>query len=193
MAHGLLRIPVMRRHPAFLAAPLLAILAAAGVGACTPTIKVAEPDIVMKSPVAPNVLTQCLAIKLGQNFRDQRPTVDTYRGIHEITIESPRGEKLAFVEIEPDYAGGSNVRFWNGDLYWPDHRVSGVWPDVMRDNWHRFEAAQNACQPATASARPVKAQFAPPPTAAPVKSVVKAQPLKPLAGTTPGAPRNLTP
>ena len=182
----------MKRNPAFLAAPLLAILAA--TAACTPTSKVAEPDIVMKSPVAPSVLAQCLAVKLGERFRDQRPTVDRYEGIHEITIESPRGEKLAFVEVQSDYAGGSTVRFWDGDLYWPDHRVSGVFPDVMRDNWHRFEAAQRDCQPTTAAARgPAKAQMAPPPPAVPVQSVVEAAPLKPLAGTTPGAPRDLTP
>lgn len=182
----------MKRNPALLAAPLLAILAA--TAACTPTSKVAEPDIVMKSAVAPNVLAQCLAIKLGERFRDQRPTVDIHGGIHEITIESPRGEKLAFVEVQSDYAGGSTVRFWDGDLYWPDHRVSGVFPDVMRDNWHRFEWAQRACQPATAAARPLaKAPVAPPPPAVPVKSVVKSAPLKPLAGSTPGAPRDLTP
>jgi hypothetical protein len=182
----------MKIHPAFLAAPLLAILAA--TGACTPTSKVAEPDIVMESPVAPDVLTRCLAVKLGENFRDERPSVDVYKGIHEISIDSPRGEKLAFVEVETDYAGGSIVRFWNGDLYWPDHRVSGVWPDTMRDNWHRFEAAQRDCQPTTAAARPVaKAQVAPPPAAAPVKSVVQSAPLKPLAGSAPGAPRELTP
>lgn len=174
----------MKKNAAFLAAPLLVILAAA---ACTPTSKVAEPDIVMKSPVAPNVLAQCLAVKLGQNFRDQRPTVDVYGGIHEITIESPRGEKLAFVEVQSDYAGGSTVRFWNGDLYWPDHRASGVFPDVARDNWHRFERAQRDCQPTATAAR------APAPPALPVQSVVKAAPLKPLAGTTPGAPRNLAP
>jgi hypothetical protein len=192
MAYRLLHNRVMKRNPAFLAAPLLAILAA--TSACTPTSKVAEPDIVMKSPVAPNVLAPCLAIKLGQNFRERRPTVDIYRGVHEITIESPRGEKLAFVEVQSDYAGGSTVRFWNGDLYWPDHRVSGVWPDVMRDNWHRFERAERDCQSTTAAARaPAKAQAAPPPRAVPVKSVVKAAPLRPLAGTTPGAPRDLTP
>jgi hypothetical protein len=182
----------MKRNPAFLAAPLLAILAA--TSACTPTSKVAEPDIVMKSPVAPNVLAQCIAVKLGERFRDHRPVVDSYAGIHEITIESPRGEKLAFVEVQSDYAGGSTVRFWNGDLYWPDHRVSGVFPDVMRDNWHRFEWAERDCQPTTAAARPpARAQVAPPPPAVPVQSVVKAAPLKPLAGTTPGAPRDLTP
>lgn len=180
----------MRKDAAFLAAPLLAFLAA-GVGACTPTLKVAEPDIVMKSPVAPRSLTGCLATRLGEKFRDRRPIVDFYRGVHEITIDSPRGEKLAFVTVEPDLAGGSIVRFWNGDLYWPEHHISGVWPDVMRDNWHRFEAAQNACQPgprAVATA-PAAAPRAP----APVKPVVKAQPLKPLTGATPGAPRQLTP
>lgn len=183
----------MKRRPALLAAPLLAA-ALAATGACTPTSKVAEPDIVMKSPVAPNVLAQCLAYKLGERFRDQRPVVDIYGGIHEITIESPRGEKLAFVEVQSDYAGGSTVRFWNGDLYWPDHRVSGVFPDVMRDNWHRFEWAERDCQPETAAARPeARAQLAPPPPAVPVQSVVQGAPLKPLSGTTPGAPRDLTP
>lgn len=168
------------------------LLAAAGLGACTPASKVAEPDIVMKSPVSPDLLTACLATRLGQNFRDRRPTVDVYRGVHEITIDSPRGEKLAFVTVEPDFAGGSTVRFWDGDLYWPDHRVSGVWPDVMRDNWHRFEAAQNACQP-TSAAKPVaRGRTAPAPAPAPVKAVVRAQPLRPLAPQ-PGAPRQLTP
>ncbi len=181
---------VMSKRPAFLAAPLFAALAALGAGACTPTVKVAEPDIVMKSPVAPRALTSCLAVKLGENFRDRRPTVDIYRGVHEITIDSPRGEKLAFVTVEPDFAGGSVTRFWNGDLYWPDHTVSGVWPDVMRDNWHRFEAAQNACQPAPVAAKPVaKAPPAAPSKAAPVNSTIKARPLKPLTG----APRKLTP
>jgi hypothetical protein len=181
----------MKRNPAFLAAPLLAILVA--TGACTPASKVAEPDIVMKSPVAPNVLAPCLAIKLGERFRDQRPIVDIYAGIHEITIESPRGEKLAFVEVQSDYAGGSTVRFWNGDLYWPDHRVSGVWPDVMRDNWHRVEWAHRDCQPTAAAARPVaQAPLALPPKAAPVKNI-QSQPLKPLGGSTAGAPLDLTP
>jgi hypothetical protein len=182
----------MKRNPAFLAAPLLAVVLAA-TAACTPTSKVAEPDIVMKSPVAPNPLAHCLAVKLGERFRDQRPIVDVYAGIHEITIESPRGEKLAFVEVQSDYAGGSTVRFWDGDLYWPDHRVSGVWPDVMRDNWHRFEWAERDCQPAATAARPVaQAPLAPPPKAAPVKHI-QAQPLKPLAPASPGAPLNLTP
>ena len=100
----------MRKRPAFLAAPLLALLAAVGAGACTPTVKVAEPDIVMKSPVAPAALTSCLAVKLGEKFRDHRPIVERYRGVREITIESPRGEKLAFVTVESDLAGGSITR-----------------------------------------------------------------------------------
>ena len=173
----------MRKHPAILAA-----FAALALGACTPTVKVAEPDIVMKSAVPPHVLVPCVAYKLGQQFRDRRPTVDYYRGVHEITIDSPRGEKLAFVTVESDYAGGSTVSFWNGDLYWPDHITSGVWPDVMRDNWHRFEAAENACEPPPVAAKPVaKAKPAPrpAPAPAPVKTVSKPKPLKPLTATTP--------
>src|SRR5687767_12101929 len=110
----------MTRHPAFLAAPMLgralAVLAAVALAACTPTSKVAEPDIVMKSAVMPDILAPCLAYKLGQQFRDHRPMVAFYRGVHEITVDSPRGEKLAFATVESDFAGGSLVRFWNGDL-----------------------------------------------------------------------------
>jgi hypothetical protein len=174
----------MRKHPAVIAA-----FAALAIGACTPTVKVAEPDIVMKSVVPPHVLVPCVAYKLGQQFRDRRPTVDYYRGVHEISIDSPRGEKLAFVTVESDYAGGSTISFWNGDLYWPNHITSGVWPDVMRDNWHRFEAAENACEPRPGAAKPVaRAQPAPRPAApavAPGKTVSKPKPLKPLTATTP--------
>jgi hypothetical protein len=193
----------MKKRPAFLAGPALALVAAMALGACTPTSKVAEPDIVMKSAVIPQVLTPCLAYKLGQQFRDHRPSVDYYRGVHEISIDSQRGEKLAFVTVESDHAGGSVVSFWNGDLYWPNHITSGVWPDVMRDNWHRFENAENACQPVPVAAKPVaaksKAKPRPAPVAAPAKAVGKAKPLKPLlkpatpAAATPGAPRNLGP
>lgn len=170
----------------------------AGLAACTPTSKVAEPDIVMKSAVMPDILAPCLAAKLGQQFRDHRPRRVEYREIHEITVDSPRGEKLAFVTVAPDFAGGSVVSFWNGDLYWPNHVDSGVWPDVARDNWHRFEAAENACQPARTAAKPVAKTrpAAPPPAAAPAKKVIKAKPLKPLPGATPakpGAPLILAP
>ncbi len=185
----------MMKHPAFLAA-LVATLAAVALAACTPTSKVAEPDIVMKSAVRPDVLTRCLATKLGHHFRDHRPSVVEYRAVHEITVDSPRGEKLAFVIVAPDGAGGSTVSFWNGDLYWPDHVSSGVWPDIARDNWHRFEAAENACQPTATAARTAKARPAPPPASAPVKPVIKAKPLKPLPGATqakPGAPLTLVP
>jgi hypothetical protein len=181
----------MRKHPAFLAA-----LAALSIGACTPTSKVAEPDIVMKSAVPPQALVPCVATQLGRQFRDRRPTVDYYRGVHEITVDSQRGEKLAFVTVESDYAGGSVVSFWNGDLYWPNHITSGVWPDVMRDNWHRFEAAENACEPQPMAAKPVaRARPAPrpAPAAKPSASVTKAKPLKPLTATTPAkAPMPLT-
>ena len=62
----------------------------------------------------------------------------------------------------------------------------------MRDNWHRFEWAERDCQPATAAARPVAKARWPRRPAVPVQSVVSGAPLKPLAGTTPGA-RDLTP
>jgi hypothetical protein len=186
----------MEKRPAFLAGPALALAAALALGACTPTSKVAEPDIVMKSAVIPQVLAPCLAYKLGQQFRDHRPSVDYYRGVHEIAIDSPRGEKLAFVTVESDRAGGSVVSFWNGDLYWPDHTVSGVWPDVMRDNWHRFENAENACQPGPVAAKPIagtKSSARPAPIVAkPTKTVTKAKPLKPLAAATPGKARAAT-
>jgi hypothetical protein len=187
----------MIKHPAFLAAPLAATLLAVAVVACTPTSKVAEPDIVMKSAVMPDILAPCLAFKLGQQFRDNRPRLVEYREIYEISVDSPRGEKLAFVTVAPDFAGGSVVSFWNGDLYRPSHVDSGVWPDVARDNWHRFEAAENACQPRKTAAKPVaKALPAPAPAPAPVKKVIKAKPLKPLAGAAPakpGAPLTLVP
>jgi hypothetical protein len=207
MAYRLLHDLVMKERPAFLAGPALALVAAVALGACTPTSKVAEPDIVMKSAVIPQVLTPCLAYKLGQQFRDHRPSVDYYRGVHEISIDSQRGEKLAFVTVESDHAGGSVVSFWNGDLYWPNHISSGVWPDVMRDNWHRFENAENACQPVRVAAKPIAAKPVaakpkpkprPAPITAPAKAIGKAKALKPLlkpttAAATPGAPRNLAP
>lgn len=176
------------RRPALFAGFLAATLAA-GLAGCTPTSKVAEPDIVMKSAAAPDVLAPCLAAELGRIFRDQRPTVDIYRGMHEITVDSPRGEKLAFVTVEPDLSDGSVVHFWNGDLYWPSHVVSGVWPDVARDNWHRFEAAENACQPQPVAATAVKAApTAPPPAPAPVQAVTKSAPPQPLPGSKPFTP-----
>ena len=198
----------MRRPALFAGFPWLAIglaVVAAGLAGCTPTSKVAEADIVMKSAVPPHELAPCLAVELGRVFRDQRPTVDIYRGMHQITVDSPRGEKLAFVTVETDLADGSVVSFWNGDLYWPDHTASGVWPDIARDNWHRFEAAENACQPRPVAARATKAApVAPPPAPAPVQAVTKAPPPKPLPGSkplvpvtapaaTPGAPMTLVP
>ena len=91
MACRLLHDVAMEKRPAILAGPALALAAGLALGACTPTSKVAEPDIVMKSAVIPQVLTPCLATRLGQQFRDHRPSVDYYRGVHEISIDSPRG------------------------------------------------------------------------------------------------------
>ena len=147
----------------------------------------------MKSPVAQRV-AQRLAIKLGEQFRDQRPIVDSYDGSHEIAVESPRGEKFAFVEVQSDYAGSSTVRFWNGDLYWTDHRVSGMWPDVMRDNWHRFEWAHRDCQPTTAAARPpARRPSSPAPASRPGPIGGQGRPDQAPGRHNPGAPRDLTP
>ena len=68
---------VMKRN---ISAPLLAILLA--TGACTPTSKVAEPDIVMKSPVAPGRWHSAWRSSWGSNcdVADLKPAA----GIHEI-------------------------------------------------------------------------------------------------------------
>lgn len=161
---------------------ILAGLAAAWcLGGCTPTSLVAQPDIVMKSPVMPAVLAPCVAERLGQQMRDARPKLVAYRGIQEISISSPRGDLLAFMTVEPDWSTGSIVSFYNGDLYWPDHRVSGMFPDVARDNWHRAEYAVNACQQPIATRPAAAAPVMPPPPAVPVAKVTAAPTPKPLA------------
>lgn len=171
---------------------ILAGFLAAALGGCTPTSLVAQPDIVMKSAVAPAVLAPCVAENLGRQMRDGRPKLVYYRGVHEISVSSPRGDLLAFMTVEPDWSTGSTVSFYNGDLYWPDHRTSGMFPDVARDNWHRAENAVLACQgPVAAKPAAKAAPEMPPPPAVPVSTVSPTQtPLAPLelgpaAGTTP--------
>ena len=186
------------RHSYALFAGFLTLGAGAALGGCTPTSLVAQPDIVMESALPPATLAPCVAENLGRQMRDARPKLVQYRGIHEISITSPRGDLLAFVTVERDWAGGSTISFYNGDLYWPDRAVSGMFPDIARDNWHRAENAVFACQPIAARPAARSAPQAPPPPAVPVSSVgsgstlkpLTAQPLAPLqlgapAGTTP--------
>ena len=186
----------MRRSYAFLAgflAPLTALGATIALGGCTPTSLVAQPDIVMKSAVPPATLAPCIAQDLGRQMRDIRPKVVYYRGIHEISVNSPRGDLLAFLTVEDDWASGSVVSFYNGDLYWPNRTTSGMFPDVARDNWHRAENAVLACQPQAATRPAVKnGAVMPPPPAMPVSQVSNGSTLKPLTAK-PLAPLQLGP
>lgn len=180
----------MRRRYAFLAGFLALGNALAG---CTPTSLVAQPDIVMKSAVPPATLAPCIAQDLGRQMRDGRPKLVYYRGIHEISVSSPRGDLLAFLTVENDWANGSIVSFYDGDLYWPDRTTSGMFPDVARDNWHRAENAVLACQPQAATYQPVKTgAIMPPPPAVPVSQVGNGATLKPLTAQ-PLAPLQLGP
>ncbi|HWA49935.1 MAG TPA: hypothetical protein VG742_16805 [Dongiaceae bacterium] len=185
----------MRRSYAFLAGLLapLALGATLALGGCTPTSLVAQPDIVMKSAVPPATLAPCIAQDLGRQMRDIRPKLVYYRGIHEISVNSPRGDLLAFLTVEQDWANGSIVSFYNGDLYWPDRTTSGMFPDVARDNWHRAENAVLACQPQAATSPAVKTgAIMPPPPAVPVSQVGNGAGLRPLTAK-PLAPLQLGP
>jgi hypothetical protein len=185
----------MRRSYAFLAgflAPLV-LGATLALGGCTPTSLVAQPDIVMKSAVPPATLAPCIAQEVGRQMRDARPKLVYYRGIHEISVNSPRGDLLAFLTVEQDWASGSIVSFYNGDLYWPNRSTSGMFPDVARDNGHRAENAVIACQPQAATPPAVKpGAVMPPPPAMPVSQVSNGSTLKPLTAK-PLAPLQLGP
>ena len=182
----------MKRRTAFLAG-LFAAAIAAVLGGCTPTSLVATPDIVMKSAVPPGILAPCVATELGRQMHDPRPKLVAYRGIHEISVTSPRGDLLAFMTVEADWSTGSIVSFYDGDLYWPNRTTSGMFPDVARDNWHRAENAVLACQPATA-ARPAAANpIMPAPPAVPVAKVSPAPAPKPLAPLQLGTPTTPAP
>jgi hypothetical protein len=182
----------MRRSYAFLAG-FLTVLGAIALGGCTPTSLVAQPDMVMKSAVPPAVLAPCIAQDLGRQMRDPRPKLAYYRGIHEISVNSPRGDLLAFLTVEQDWASGSIVSFYNGDLYWPNRTTSGMFPDVARDNWHRAENAVLACQPQAATRPAVKTgAVMPAPQAVPVSQVGTGSTLKPLTAK-PLAPLQLGP
>jgi hypothetical protein len=137
-----------RQKPPFLV--LFAVLTACPLllAGCMPASKVAEPTLTMKLGAEVQPAAQCISTGLGTELRDPHPRVDYYRNEAEITINAPRGGVLAFVTVEPDVYKGSVVKFYNGDLYWPNHESSGVYPDVARDNWHRVERAVHGCDKA---------------------------------------------
>ena len=113
--------------------------------ACSSGAMMSRPDIVMKIAPATNTATACVADGLGREFQDTIPAIETVRGVSQISVNAPRGGLLAFVTVEPGPGGGSLVKFYNGDLYWPKTQISGVFPDIARDNWHRAEKAITAC------------------------------------------------
>jgi hypothetical protein len=117
-----------------------------GLCACAPTVRVAEPDLVMKSPLAPEDLGACMADQLGREFGDPNPEVENIDGVYRIAVSAPRGGLLGFAEVMARDDSGSRVLFYNGDLYWTDRQTSGVYPDIARDNWHRAERAFDTCQ-----------------------------------------------
>ncbi len=128
---------------------LLGWIAAIGIGlplaGCSSSEMMSRPDIVMKIAPVTRTATACVANGLSREFQDTIPAIETVSGVDQISVTAPRGGLLAFVTVEPGPGGGSLVKFYNGDLYWPQTQVSGVFPDVARDNWHRAEKAISDC------------------------------------------------
>lgn len=91
--------------------------------------------------------TPCIAGNLSREFQDTLPVVNrgNTHDSTEISVEAPRGGLLAFVTVDPLPSGDSHVTIYNGDLYWPRRNTSGVFPDFLRDNWHRTERAVLEC------------------------------------------------
>jgi hypothetical protein len=127
--------------------PLLLLLA---TGACTSTDILAKPDITARLDQTPDVMANCLAGTLANEFRGTQPDLLFFGPKAEISVYAPRGGLVAFVTVEPHPNNKALVKFYNGDLYWPTHQVSGVFPDMARDNWHRGDAAIRACAPMAA-------------------------------------------
>ncbi|WP_374383689.1 hypothetical protein [Dongia sp.] len=131
--------------------PLLASLVLLlGTAACTSTDMLAKPDITARVDQSPETMANCLAQALANEFRGAAPDLLFFGPKAEISVYAPRGGLIAFVTVEPHPNNKSLVKFYNGDLYWPTHQVSGVFPDMARDNWHRADAAIRACVPTTA-------------------------------------------
>ena len=91
--------------------------------------------------------TPGIAGNLCRELRDTLPVVNrgNTHDSTEIAVEAPRGGLLAFVTVDPLPSGDSHVTIYNGNLYWPRRNTSGVFPDFLRDNWHRTERAVLEC------------------------------------------------
>ena len=129
---------------------ILPILLLLGTGACTSTSFQAKPAITARIDQPPQVMADCLAGALANEFRGAQPDLLVFGPKSEISVYAPRGGLVAFVTVEPHPNNKSLVKFYNGDLYWPIQQVSGVFPDLARDNWHRVDAAIRACAPVSA-------------------------------------------
>jgi hypothetical protein len=129
---------------------LLPILLLLGTSACTSTGMLAKPDITARVDQSPEALANCLTGTLANEFRGAQPDLLFFGPKSEISVYAPRGGLIAFVTVEPHPNNKAVVKFYNGDLYWPTHQVSGVFPDMARDNWHRADAAIRACVPVSA-------------------------------------------
>jgi hypothetical protein len=144
---GILQSEVFAMRAAAL--PLLLLF---GLSACTSTELLAKPDITARIDQNPEVMANCLSASLANEFRGAMPDLLFFGPKSEISLYAPRGGLIAFVTVEPHPNGKSLVKFYNGDLYWPTHQVSGVFPDIARDNWHRADSAIRACVPVSAQA-----------------------------------------
>ncbi|WP_374373400.1 hypothetical protein [Dongia sp.] len=130
---------------------LLPLAAALILGACTSTALLAKPDVTARIDQPPMVMSGCMNEALATEFPGTYPDLQQFGPKSEISLYAPRGGLIAFITVEPHPNGKSLVKFYNGDLYWPEHQVSGVFPDMARDNWHRVERALQACAPLSAN------------------------------------------
>lgn len=122
------------------------------LGGCTSSQMMAEPSITARIDQPPDAMADCLAASLAREFSGTAPDLLHFGPKSEISVYAPRGGLVAFLTVEPHPNGKSLVKFYNGDLYWPTQQVSGIFPDLARDNWHRVDAAIRACAPVSAEA-----------------------------------------
>jgi hypothetical protein len=128
--------------------PLSAALILAG---CTSTELLAKPDLTARIDQPPMIMSGCLNEALATQFPGAMPDLQQFGPKSEISLYAPRGGLVAFITVEPHPNGKSLVKFYNGDLYWPEHQVNGLFPDMARDNWHRVEKALQVCAPVSAN------------------------------------------